>query len=311
MMRIGEVAKQFDISNRTLRHWEEMGILESVRAENSYRYYDENNLTRIKQIVLLRKLKMPIADIEQIFIADNLEIAIELLIKHLESLKHDVRVYYSLITIIEKLIKNANDVRNLSQVFYYLEMQNVDVTSENDIISQIKLSERTNLMIKERLDNVRIVKLPAMIVAAYQTESVTPENDCSKIMDPFIFENKLDQKSGYRNFGFNNPDPNEGESVYGYEMWVTIPGDFQVSLPLTRKEVEGGLYASISTTLSEIGERWELLFIWCTDNNKYEADFSRQWLEECTMDLKTFISEETPISEKQLDLLMPIKVKEH
>ena len=43
MLRIGEAAKKYDISNRTLRYWEDMGILESKRTENDYRYYDDDN----------------------------------------------------------------------------------------------------------------------------------------------------------------------------------------------------------------------------------------------------------------------------
>ncbi|MCL2478449.1 MAG: MerR family transcriptional regulator, partial [Treponema sp.] len=66
MLKIGEVAKQFNISNRTLRYWEEAGILESSRLENGYRFYDNENANRIRQIVMLRRLRMPIADIERI-----------------------------------------------------------------------------------------------------------------------------------------------------------------------------------------------------------------------------------------------------
>lgn len=45
MLRIGEAAKRFDISNRTLRYWEEEGILRSARAENgrSYSYIDRSS----------------------------------------------------------------------------------------------------------------------------------------------------------------------------------------------------------------------------------------------------------------------------
>lgn len=102
MLRIGEAAKQFDISNRTLRYWEETGILKSTRTENGYRFYNDENVTRISQ-------------------------------------------------------------------------------------------------------------------------------------------NNLHKRSGYRNFGFNNPSPFEGNPVYGYEMWVTIPDNFVVPEPLVKKRFDGGL----------------------------------------------------------------------
>jgi len=105
MLRIGEAAKIYEISNRTLRYWEEMGILKSTRAENEYRYYDDENTIRIKQIVLLRKLKMPIADIERVFITSDFSVAIDALRGHLENLKQDAGLYFSLITTVEELIR--------------------------------------------------------------------------------------------------------------------------------------------------------------------------------------------------------------
>ena len=162
-------------------------------------------------------------------------------------------------------------------------------------------------MSKESLANVRIVKIPAITVAAYRAESDSPEDDCSKVFNKFVLENDLHKHSGYRYFGFNNPSPTEGNPVYGYEMWVTIPENFTVSEPMMKKNFAGGLYASISTQMNEIGERWQALNAWCEESNKYDVDFSFQWLEECTMDFETFISDDVQDSDKQLDLLHPIK----
>jgi len=286
-----------------------MGILKSTRTENEYRYYDDENTTRIKQIVILRKLKMPIADIERVFIASDFNAAIDALRNHLENLKQDAGVYSSLITTVEELIRYVEDAKNLGQVFSYLESNSSATALNCNNVPQINLSERTTIMSNEKLNNVRIVKIPAITVAAYRAESETPENDCSKVFNKFVLENNLHKRSGYRNLGFNNPSPTEGNPVYGYEIWVTIPDDFDVTAPLEKKQFAGGLYASISTHMNEIGERWMMLNEWCTNSDKYESDFSIQWLEECTMDFETFISEDVPDSEKQLDLLQPIKIK--
>jgi len=92
-------------------------------------------------------------------------------------------------------------------------------------------------------------------------------------------------------------------------MWVTIPDYLNVPEPLIKKQFGGGLYASISTHMNEIGERWQLLYNWCKNNSKYDVDFSLQWLEECCMDFEVFVSEQVDGSEKQLDLLEPIKIR--
>jgi DNA-binding transcriptional MerR regulator/predicted transcriptional regulator YdeE len=305
MLRIGEAAKKFDISNRTLRYWEEEGILNSTRTEKGYRFYDDENTTRIKQIVMLRKLRMPIADIERIFISDDFDAAIDALTSHLENLRQEAAVVNSLSTLIEKLIRHIKAEKNLAQVFSYLEKQSRTTDSELEKALQTILSERKNNMSTNLLSDVRIVRLPAMTVASYQAQSETPEKDCSEVMNKFVLENSLHRKSGFRHFGFNNPSPSENNPVYGYEMWVAIPENFEVHEPLVKKQFGGGLYASISTKMGEIGDRWQQLYNWAKNNDKYDVDFSFQWLEECT-DFETFISGDE--SAQQLDLLEPISL---
>lgn len=307
MLRIGEASKQFDISNRTLRYWEEMGILKSIRTENGYRYYDGENAARINQIVLLRKLKMPIADIEQVFIASDYSMAIDTLTIHCESLKQNAAVYSTLIAVIEKLIRHIREAQNLDQLFSFLETNDATIDSSL-FVSQYQLSERAIIMSNERLNNVRIVRVPKMTVASYCPMSEKPELDCHEVMTKFVKENGLHLKNGFRHFGFNNPCPSENTPIYGYEIWAAVPDDFEVPAPLAKKQFTGGLYASVSTQLNEIGERWQQLARWVESNDTYTVDETLQWLEEC-VDFDTFTANMGNDSVQQLDLLTPIKPK--
>ena len=313
MLRIGEAAKIYGISNRTLRYWEDAGVLKSTRAENGYRYYDDENIAKINQIVLLRKLKMPIVDIERIFIADSYSVAIEVLNDYLANLKHNTAVYNSLAAIVENLLGNINMCRSIDEMFLHLEAQSEAIAAKHELSHQIKLSERTmtmeHLKSTEPLKNVRIMELPPMTVASYCVKSETPEKDCAEVFDKFVLENNLHKRSGHRSFGFNNPDPSEDSPIYGYELWITIPKDFEPPAPFIKKQFNGGMYASISAQMNEIGERWEALYKWSTQSEKYEGNFSAQWLEEQVMDYETFMSEQVPDSEKQLDLLLPVKFR--
>ncbi len=226
-------------------------------------------------------------------------------IRHIEDLKQNAAVYDSLVVLVEKLIQNIKEAKSLEQVFLSIETLAtiIDLCYVN--APKNNLFERIVPMSEERLSNVRIVRLPAMTVASYCAESASPEDDCFKVHSKFVLENNLHKWSGFRQFGFNNPSPTEDNPIYGYECWVTIPDDFHVPAPFTKKQFSGGLYASISTDMNEIGERWQMLFNWCKNSDKYDIDFSCQWLEECSMDYETFISGK----EQQLDLLVPINIK--
>jgi len=303
MIRIGEVAKLHGISNRTLRHWEEAGVLVSVRAENGYRYYDEGNVERVQHIMLLRKLKMPIGDIEKLFDIDDTQTAIKMLGGHLANLRQKTAVYATLSHIVENIIGHIQQSESISKM-----LQQLAIVDANHLaVPKTILSE--GIIAMETLKNVRIVDLPPMTVVSHCMVSESPEKDCSDVFDPFIAEYNLRNFAGYRNFGFNNPDPCESRPQYGYELWAVIADDFAVPDPFVKKHFEGGLYASISANMNEIGERWEALYNWSTQNNKYEGDFDRQWLEELVMKYEDFASSNIPDSEKQLDLLFPIKPK--
>ncbi|MFF7245309.1 MerR family transcriptional regulator [Embleya sp. NPDC008237] len=49
-MRIGELAKATGTTPRALRHYEQAGLIESVRSANGYRVYDEDAVARVRSI---------------------------------------------------------------------------------------------------------------------------------------------------------------------------------------------------------------------------------------------------------------------
>lgn len=64
---IAEVARMSRVSPRTLRHYDEVGLLPpaGVRA-NGYRYYEQGELLRLQQILLLRELDLGLGEIAAI-----------------------------------------------------------------------------------------------------------------------------------------------------------------------------------------------------------------------------------------------------
>ena len=66
---ISEVARAAGTTSRTLRHYQDVGLLEPSRVgANGYRYYDDAALTRLQRILLLRRLGLGVGAI-----ADALE----------------------------------------------------------------------------------------------------------------------------------------------------------------------------------------------------------------------------------------------
>jgi len=66
-MLIGELAESLEISTKTLRHYERIGILPaSTRGENGYRMYSAQAIKQARTVVALRKLDLPIETIKHL-----------------------------------------------------------------------------------------------------------------------------------------------------------------------------------------------------------------------------------------------------
>ncbi|HVJ64918.1 MAG TPA: MerR family transcriptional regulator [Bdellovibrionota bacterium] len=61
---IGELARLLNVSRRTLRYYEEVGIIApKSRGSNNYRYYDVNDLNRIQAVMMMRKSGLSLKEV--------------------------------------------------------------------------------------------------------------------------------------------------------------------------------------------------------------------------------------------------------
>ena len=61
-MIVGQAAKQSGLPAKTLRYYEEIGLVEPSRLENGYRDYDEDDLARLRFLGRARSLGFSIED---------------------------------------------------------------------------------------------------------------------------------------------------------------------------------------------------------------------------------------------------------
>jgi len=66
-MLIGELAESLDVTTKTLRHYEQIGVLPaSVRGKNGYRHYSTEAVRQARTVVALRQLDLPIETIKEL-----------------------------------------------------------------------------------------------------------------------------------------------------------------------------------------------------------------------------------------------------
>lgn len=70
VVSIGELSKDLGLTTRTLRYWEEVGIIESVqRADGANRGYTPYFVRRIKFILKLKELGLTIKEMQDLYVA--------------------------------------------------------------------------------------------------------------------------------------------------------------------------------------------------------------------------------------------------
>lgn len=87
LFSIGEMARLFQINIRTLRYYDELGILkpEYVDAQTNYRYYSTNQFERLNTIKYLRALDVPLEKIANFFTEKDVNTILSIFVEQRKS----------------------------------------------------------------------------------------------------------------------------------------------------------------------------------------------------------------------------------
>ncbi|MCL1823452.1 MAG: effector binding domain-containing protein [Oscillospiraceae bacterium] len=325
LQTISKVSKDFGISPRMLRYYEQIGLIHSLRKDDyAYRVYDETAVSRLRLIIVLRKLQIPVKQIISILNNKDAVETAEIFRQNISRLDEEIT---SLSTVKAILMRFTEELREKSDINLKLLTDEAMFSVINSLsFSDNQIKKKENLSMEElnkanekigKLTDrdVRIIYIPPSDVAAYQFEGDNPEGVVNNVISKFVKDSNLVQiKPDIRHFGFNAPNPKDETNYHGYEMWVTIPDGFDVPAPLVKKRMSGGMYCAHMIPIGAFDE-WAMLEAWLnTGNNKYKyngngrPDNMFDSLEEC-LNYPNHTDGDWDGNNVQLDLLIPIKEK--
>lgn len=320
---ISEISKKLSISTRTLRYYEQIGLIESVKKDDyAYRTYDEATVTRLQQILILRKLRIPLKQIALILKSENTAAIIDAFQQNLAEVDDEITALSTIRDIINTFISRLKDSINQDIKLNLLDdtalLEAVDALTvqkeplkEEKTAKDLQAASETLLKLTDR--DVRIVYLPPCAVASVYAEGTEPgpELITADMVDKFIMDTNLKEEyPASRHFGFNNPDePVHGEG-HGYERYITIPNDMEVTLPLVKKHFIGGIYATRTIPMGAWDE-WFALHEWVCSSERYEFRWATidgvcGWIEE---HLNYWDWNDSTDEYRQIDLMIPVKPK--
>lgn len=167
LIRIKDVSDQYDVTARTLRYYEDMGLIKSVRSNDyAYRLYDETAVTKIEQILILRKLNISIRDIQRIFNAAGSDVVLEVLGKKVQNIDDEVALLHELKEIVLEFIHqiekidfgNSSDVKTLYDKAKEVETHLVNVDYVGKPSNMSRLLDTVEKL--EREPDILIVEMP-------------------------------------------------------------------------------------------------------------------------------------------------------
>ncbi|WP_340022892.1 MerR family transcriptional regulator [Paenibacillus sp. FSL K6-1096] len=261
---IHEISEQLGLTSRTLRHWEAEGLFQSRREVSSgWRTYDEQAVQCIRITALLRRMDIPIREIQPILDKQSVP-----------GLKRAIQNRTTALQVHQEGLERAG--QQLHQVLDYLNNSNKRTSALEEL-----LTEMENVWMKsvEAVPQTfKVITLPVMRVAYHIVVDVSPEDQAMEpVMDWLKSANLLGTA---RLFGGNmKPMPGKAGKPYGYGICASIPEGITVPEPFKEMMLPGGLYAKLDSS-DDIGTSWKTLMNQLSRSKKYRSDRSRLCLEE-------------------------------
>ncbi|WP_105615504.1 helix-turn-helix domain-containing protein [Vallitalea okinawensis] len=168
LIKIKEVSSKYDITARTLRYYEDMGLLSSTRSDDyAYRMYDNNAIRRLEQILILRKLNISIKDIQRVFNTSGSDVVLEVLGKKVQKIDDEVSLLHELKEIVLDFIHEIEQVNFADNSDIKL-LYNKAKEIETHLISTDYIGKPSNInrliKVTEKLDkkipDIMVVRIP-------------------------------------------------------------------------------------------------------------------------------------------------------
>ncbi len=150
MYTVKQVAKLSGVSVRALHHYDEIGLLKPAHVgANRYRYYGEEELLRLQQILIHRELDIPLAEIAAILDAPDFDRLATLQVQR-DRLEQEARRYAELVETIDRTIARLKGDRAMQDAELYK-----GISSEKQAEYEAWLIERYGGDMPERIETSR------------------------------------------------------------------------------------------------------------------------------------------------------------
>ena len=173
-----QVSQDYGVSTRMLRYYEQIGLIKSNRKDDyAYRVYDDTAIKQIQQIIILRKLQIPVNQIRDILRNQNAVGVIEIFKQNISEIDEQMTALSAIKSILARFV---DELQEKADIHLKLDILN-DKTmlavvsslpfSENKIKEKVSMEELNKA--SETLDKLADKEVnfpPAAVSSEYEGE---------------------------------------------------------------------------------------------------------------------------------------------
>ncbi len=275
LVKITDLTLQLGLTSRSLRYYEEAGLIQSIRLPaEKYRFFDEANIQRLKQIIVLRKMMIPIRDILRIYESEDMSVVVEVFVNRIREIDRETNALSDLKRLTDEFLQAmlTHGIKRISALpLLYEALVNQELEDADTIGDESKPVSYDDLeTISEKLAKPvepSIIYLPAMHVLSSRLKE-NPD-----VTDPDGFWHWV-QSQGIAPGEPGRHEQYEYQTDMGDVLILRVAGDFINNSPYLEDTFEGGLFATANVYLDEdLGQRFRSLVSCFDDNKYYEIDY--------------------------------------
>jgi DNA-binding transcriptional MerR regulator len=273
LVKITDLTNQLSISSRTLRYYEQMGLIQSERMQfEKYRFYDNENIERIKQIIVLRKMQIPIKDIINIYKSQDMTVLVESFVTRINAIDNEIEALRELKLIVDEFLQAMleSGIKHISALPLLYEKIDTQLDAQENRENKKEISFERLSALSEKVSaplDLIIIDLPPMRVLSSKPKD-------SDISDVDGFWDWL----GKSRIPFGRPGSHK---LFEYQkdnvqtvIIQNIDRDFNNDSPYSDYEFEGGLFAVGGVYVEDDIASFHQRMINSFDNNPYyEVDY--------------------------------------
>ena len=119
MVTVKQLSKMAGVTARTLHYYDEIGLLKpSQIGDNGYRYYGEEAMLRLQQILLYRELDMPLEQIKDIMGRRDFDV-LSALEQHKQGLRSRIQQMEDIVNTVDDTIQHLKGNKQMSQTQFF------------------------------------------------------------------------------------------------------------------------------------------------------------------------------------------------